>query len=163
VTRARSAVAPSFVLLVLAASGCGDEASSARSAPRAHVASESCRLKTPAAWQTFLETTTLDQNWVKTCSDLQNCEELVGPFRAEVTAEVLPLLAECATDLVENPQIERCTARFRRYLPTFIAQHVDDSYGFRQDNHAYLAAHTAPDVPVGMMEPPAALLRVLPE
>jgi hypothetical protein len=163
VTRARSAVAPSFVLLVLAASGCGDEASSARSAPRAHVASESCRLKTPAAWQTFLETTTLDQNWVKTCSDLQNCEELVGPFRAEVTAEVLPLLAECATDLVENPQIERCTARFRRYLPTFIAQHVDDSYGFRQDNHAYLAAHTAPDVPAGMMEPPAALLRALPE
>ncbi len=159
--RARSLL-PAFAVAA-AAAACGEPAGDGSNVVRPHVASEACRLKTPAAWQAFLEASTDDASWVATCSDLQNCDDLVGPFREHVTAQIRPVFDECAVDLAENPRIERCTARFRRYLPAWLAQHRDDSYGFRQDNHAYLAAHTAPDVPAGMMDPPRALLDALPE
>ena len=131
--------------------------------PAPHFASASCPLKTPADWQHFLEEKTADQTWVRTCSDRDDCAEALGGFAAHVKSDVIDVLELCQTDLEMNPRIDRCTAKLRRFLPAWQRQHVPDSYGFRMDNRAYLSAQSAPDVPVGMMNPPAALLAAFPE
>jgi hypothetical protein len=58
-----------FPLLI----GCGDEPLSSPVPP--HVASESCPLKTPADWQSFIESTVEDDSWVRTCSLDAQCDE----------------------------------------------------------------------------------------
>ncbi len=165
-TRKRLAVVPWIVsAFASVVAGCeGDlEGPGGRNAERPYVASDSCPLKSPSAWQSFLATSVDDESWVVTCSDLQNCDASLGPFREHVKSAVVPVFEQCAMDLAQNPAVERCTARLRRYVPAWLSQHVDDSYGFRQDNSSYLAAHTAPELPGGMMEPPRALLDALPE
>jgi hypothetical protein len=161
-TRARLEAAR-VILLSLSSAIFGCEAAQPDDSERAYVASEACRLKTPSAWRAFLVASAEDETWVVTCSDLQNCDASVGPFRERVEAEIAPVFDECAVDIAQNPAIARCTERFRRYLPNWLAQHRDDSYGFREDNHEYLAAQTALNTPPGMMDPPAALLDALPE
>jgi len=148
-----------FTILLLSCGGgsIGNDAAP----PAQHVASASCPLKTTADWQRFLETMSQDESWVETCSDLSNCDELLGVFSKHVQADVLDVLGLCASDLAENPLIARCTANFRRFVPAWMHQHVDDSYGFRQNNATYLGAQTGPDAPIGMMVPPAELLASL--
>jgi hypothetical protein len=140
--------------VLLAACGNAD-----RAAP--HVASTSCPLKTPADWQRFLDTSTLDEGWVKTCT-VENCQNVVGAFSARLQTDVIDVLARCTADVAENPPIARCTANLRRFVPAWERQHALGSYGFTQNNHDYLAAQTAPDKPAGMMDPPAAILAALP-
>ena len=126
-----------------------------------YVASEACPLKSPAAWQSFLEAASTDARWVKTCSDQSDCSTL-SDFSSHVTTDVLGLFASCAQDLVDNPGIAACTASLRRYAPAWVRQHAVGSYGFTQDNPAYFAAQTAAGAPTGMMDPPSALLAALP-
>jgi len=152
------------VIALLAA--CGDDASKTVQATadlprRPHVASASCPLKSPADWRHFLEDTSADESWVRTCSDLSNCQELVGAFAAHVQADVIDVIGKCTSDLADNPTIDLCTAHLRRYIPVWMRQHDSDSYGFLQDNATYLAAQTGSDEPAGMMDPPPALLAAL--
>jgi hypothetical protein len=154
----------SVIVVAAAVAACGDlESGSAPGGPRPHVASASCPLKSPADWEAFLHAAVEDEAWVSTCSDLQNCNASLGAFREHVLTSVVSVLESCSADVAKNPPIERCTDRLRRYVSAWLAQHVDDSYGFRQDNRTYLAAHTAPDLPSGMMDPPRVLLDALPE
>ncbi len=132
-------------------------------APAPYVASASCPLRSPADWQWFIDTTVDDDTWVKTCSDLDNCQELLGAFANHVRTDVLAVLGLCGSDLTANPAIERCTGHLRRFLPAWMQQHGSDSYGFRQDNSTYLAAQTGPDEPPAMMNPPSELLAALPD
>jgi hypothetical protein len=142
--------------------GCGDDGGgSMHQAGSGYVASATCPLKTPADWQRFLEVTSEDESWVRTCSDLDNCVALVGAFARHVQTDVLDLLGLCATDVENNPPIEQCTANLRRFVPAWVHQHAPDSYGFRQDNPTYLAAQTGPDAPPGMMDPPPQLLAAM--
>jgi hypothetical protein len=127
---------------------------------QAHVASASCTLKTPAAWQQFLDTTTNDETWVKTCGDNGDCSALDGWRTAHVDEAVVNVLDACTEDLAQNPIIAACTANLRRYVPAWLDQH-GRSYGFRQDNRTYFAAQTAPDMPSGMMDPPSELVAAL--
>jgi hypothetical protein len=153
-------------LLVLAASGaaCSDaEPARTEPAPHVHVASASCPLKTPDAWQAFLVRAVADESWVTTCSDLGNCQALVGEFSARVEDEVLGTFAACQEDLHENPRIAECTERLERYAHAWLAQHSSDSYGFRTQNAEYFAAQEGPEQAEGMMAPPRALLEALPE
>ncbi len=132
-------------------------------APAQYVASPFCPLKSPSDWQRFLETTVADETWVRTCSDLGNCQELLGAFASHVRTDVLDVLDLCTSDLAANPAIGSCTARLRRFVPAWMQQHGSDSYGFRQDNHSYLASQSGPDQPTDMMNPPAELLGALPD
>jgi hypothetical protein len=159
-TRLRFHAGLPFAALLVA---CGNaEVNGASGATPAYVPSESCPLKSAAEWQGFLRASVEDEQWVRTCSDLQNCDASLGAFREHVVRGVVPVLEQCSADFSRNPGVARCSARLRRYVPAWLAQHRDDSYGFRQENPAYLAAHTAPDMPTGMMDPPAALLAALP-
>jgi hypothetical protein len=141
---------------------CSDRAESDR-AIRPHVASPSCPLQTPSDWQSFLETTVEEETWVKTCSDSDNCVELVGSFAGRVQTDVLGLFERCDRDLADNPRIFECTERLRHFVPAWLEQHASHSYGFRQENRSYLEAQTSAGLPSGMMDPPAELLAALPD
>lgn len=132
-----------------------------RAAP--FVASANCRLKTPQAWQDFLEAAADSPAWVKTCSDLGDCESMTGSFALHVRDDILPVLAECSVDLAKNTQLSACVTNLRQFAPAWLRQHSGTSYGFERDNPEYFAAQLASDLPSGMMEPPAALLAALPE
>ena len=146
----------SIVLMMIACSA--DSKDDAR-----HVASAACSLKSPGDWQEFLETTSDDETWVKTCSSDGNCAESFGAFSAHVQTDVLDVFESCTKDISDNPVIAQCTERLRRFIPAWMRQHASGSYGFAEDNAPYLAAQTGPDTPAGMMEPPAEILAALPE
>jgi hypothetical protein len=129
----------------------------------AHTASESCPLKTPADWQRFIELAAEDEGWASTCSLDAKCNEGVTALRERVNEDVLATLDRCTADLTDNPRILACTDRLRRFIPAWLRQHAPGSYGFAQENAHYLAAQTAPGMPSGMMDPPAALIAALPE
>jgi hypothetical protein len=150
-----------LALLVLPTSGC-DEGQGSDDATKAHVASETCPLKTPADWQRFLETTADDETWVETCASEVDCDALVGDFRTKVETDVLGLLAKCTEDVTVNPRIARCTSRLRRFIPAWLRQHTKSTYGFKPENAEYLAGQTGPELPAGMMDPPPELLAALP-
>ncbi len=149
----REAVLHLLALALLA--GCGDSAP-----PETHLASEACPLKTPQAWQAFIEATADDERWVATCSGAEGCGALAA-FAGRVENDVLGTLERCGQDLADNPAIALCTERLGRFAAAWLTQHASYSYGFKQDNHDYLAAQSA-DGPPGMMDPPAALLAALP-
>jgi hypothetical protein len=128
-----------------------------------HVASAGCPLRTPAAWQGFLEEAAEGEAWVKTCSDLGDCSALVGEFSKHVQIDLLGTLALCAEDVAANPPIAACTDHLRRFAPAWLRQHDEVSYGFAQDNLAYQAAQEGTGRPAGMMKPPSALLAALPQ
>jgi hypothetical protein len=128
-----------------------------------HVASASCPLKSPGDWQAFVDSAAVGDGWVTTCADQSNCAERVGDFRTHVQKDVADVLALCTEDVRRNPRIEACTDPLRRFVPAWLRQHDSETYGFIPDNHDYLAAHVAPDMPPGMMDPPAELLAALPK
>jgi hypothetical protein len=130
---------------------------------RRHVASEACPLKTPADWQRFIERTVENQAWVTTCSVKPDCDGAVVALMASLQTDVLDTLTRCAVDLADNPPIASCTARLRRFIPAWVRQHARGSYGFNQENAEYLAAQTSSETPSAMMNPPAAIIRALPE
>ncbi len=130
--------------------------------PPAHVASASCPLKTPGEWQAFLESALADPAWITTCSDISNCGASVGPFARHVEQDIVATLDACSADIANNPPIARCSDRLRRFVPAWLGQHSDTSYGFDLDNRAYFAAQTSGDLPSGMMDLPAAMIAALP-
>jgi hypothetical protein len=103
-----------------------------------------------------------DDNWVKTCSDLNDCQTSAGDFADHVQRDILDTLELCQDDLRDNPDLDACTAPLQRFAPAWLRQHGSQSYGFEQPNAQYLAAQLAPDAPAGMMDPPSELLRALP-
>jgi hypothetical protein len=151
--------------LILSVTACGNHAGSSTDASEQtrppHVASATCPFKTPADWQHFLQGVSDDESWVRTCSDLDNCDQLVGAFARHVQSDIVDRLGLCSADLANNPPIEQCTANLRRFVPAWMHQHAPDSYGFRQDNSTYLAAQTGPDAPPAMMVPPPQLLAAM--
>ncbi len=138
--------------------GCGDGESTAR----IHVASASCPLKTPADWQAFMDSALDDPTWVKTCSDLSDCDTSVGPFADHVRTHIAGTFEACVDDIRDNPPIARCSERLRRFAPAWLRQHSVDSYGFDQENADYFAAQVGANQPSGMMELPPAMLAALP-
>lgn len=133
-------------------------ASSVPVAPAAVAPEASCPLETPAQWQQFLEGHAGDTRWVTTCED-RPCDAEYSRF---VEDEIQGVLDRCAGFLASHPPIARCTRRLRDFVPSFLAQHSGDSYGFTVDNHTYLTAQEAADRPSGMMRPPPALIAALP-
>ena len=131
-------------------------------ATRRYAASDACQLKTPEAWQQFMERSAADAAWVKTCSDLSDCKSSAGAFAAQVQSDILQVLSECTADLNDNPPLAACTANLRRFAPAWLRQHASDSYGFEQANTDYFAAQITGDAPPQMMDPPRALLDGLP-
>jgi hypothetical protein len=160
--RAHSPGLRALAVVLLLFPGCGEGSTGAEPAAQKHVASASCRLRTPAEWQGFLRTLAEDARWVRTCSDLTDCRTTLAAFAQQVEVEVAAVLEECKADIDENPPIRACTERLRRYVPAWQAQHGIGSYGFVQPNTEYFAAQTAPDVPAGMMDPPSELIAALP-
>jgi hypothetical protein len=147
--------------LLLLLSGCGDHDSLPAAEPP-YQPSEACPLRTRTAWQSFVERAASDANWLKTCSDLNNCQALVGDFAEHVQSTLLGTLELCQQDLQDNPELAACTARLRSFAPAWLRQHDSQSYGFEQANAQYFAAQVAPDAPPGMMDLPSALLAALP-
>lgn len=128
----------------------------------AYQASAGCRLRSPAAWQAFLDEASEHPEWVRTCSDQDDCGELVGDFAERARTEIGDVFTECAEDVLAQPRIAACTERLRAFLPAWQAQHAADSYGFKPGNADYFAAQVGTSEPVGMMAPPEALLAALP-
>lgn len=158
--RRRGLLAFSLAFLALQLA-CSDR--SQRETEQPHIASELCPLKTPAEWQHFIESRAEDESWVRTCSLDARCDEGVDALLARVNDDLLATFDRCAADLANNPAIARCTTRLRRFVPSWMRQHAKGSYGFVQDNTAYLSSQAGPETPPGMMVPPAALIAALPE
>lgn len=95
---------------------------------------------------------------MKTCDD-DGCDP--ATYHA-VEEDVASVLAECAGVIADNPPIDACVDRLRRFTSSWLSQHDLSSYGFTADNAAYFAAQVAPDAPEGMMSPPSALLSAMP-
>ncbi len=165
----------SSLLLLLgtsAAFACGSVAGNAPVAPRAVVApvapaaaapsdgapESSCPLETPEQWQQFLERYAGDARWVKTCED-KPCD---AGYSRLVRQKIQGVLDRCQSYLAAHPPIALCTSNLRDFVPSFLAQHSEDSYGFTVDNHTYLAAQEAADRPAGMMQPPPGLIAAMP-
>lgn len=160
----------SSLLLLLGttvAFACGSVAGPAPSAPTTPIApiasvsggpESSCLLETPEQWQQFVERYAGDARWVKTCED-KACD--VG-FSQLVEQEIAGVLERCKGYLADHAPIARCTKNLRDFVPSFLAQHSSDSYGFTVDNHTYLTAQEAADRPSGMMRPPPGLVAAMP-
>lgn len=118
-----------------------------------------CPLATFGDWQTFLEAHAGDDRLANTCED-QPCDQALW---TDVDTHVRQVLDACAMTIQANPALATCTQHLRTYLPTWLRMHDSTSYGFKLDNKAYLAAEEAPDMPVGMMKIPAALVAALPD
>jgi hypothetical protein len=158
--------ANSLLLLLgtLVASACGSMAGPLPVAPTEPVplptgAPElTCPLQTPEQWQQLLEKYAGDPRWVKTCED-KPCD---AGFSSLVEKEIASVLDRCEGFLAAHAPIASCTEHLRQFVPSFLAQHSSDTYGFTVDNHTYLTAQEAPDRPAGMMRPPPALIAALP-
>jgi hypothetical protein len=167
--------AKSLLLLlgIPAAAACGSAAGNAPIAPIAPTAlaaliaptaktvaaaESSCPLETPEQWQQFLERYAGDPRWVSTCED-KPCDEAYSRL---VEKEIKGVLDRCAAFIADHAPIEHCTRNLRDFVPSFLAQHRSDAYGFTVDNHTYLTAQEAADRPSGMMRPPPGLIAALP-
>lgn len=128
-------------------------------ATRPSAASAACPLQTPEAWQSFLERYAENEKWVETCED-SACDE---EYFAFVRHNIRRVLDTCAAFIAEHPAIESCTRHYREFVPTWMRMHDEGSYGFNVPNHEYLARQERPDRPAGMMQPPEAIVRALPD
>ena len=116
-----------------------------------------CPFRTADEWQAFLARTAARPEWLETCNDAP-----CAPSFGAIQAEVAPVFAQCAAFLADNPPLEACTDRTRRFLRSWLDQHAPDSYGFTSPDDAYFAKGTAPEAPAGMTTPPAPLLAAMP-
>jgi hypothetical protein len=118
-----------------------------------------CPLRTAEEWQQFLNHSADDNGWAVTCED-EGCDE---KFWRHVRTKVQATLAACAGVIAQTPQLEKCTANFRRFVPVWLRQHDGESYGFNVDNHRYLAEQESSDKPEGMMVVPPEIVAALPD
>jgi hypothetical protein len=116
-----------------------------------------CPLRTPGEWQAFVARTAQGPQWVETCDD-GVCTQ---PYQA-VEETVASVFQQCAGFLAYNPSIDACANNLRRFTSSWMQQHDRDTYGFTKRNDAYFAAQSGPDMPEGMMVPPATLLAPMP-
>jgi hypothetical protein len=133
-------------------------APAAMDAAVAGAAESACPLETPEQWQQFLEQYAGDARWVKTCED-KPCD---ASYSRLVRQQIQGVLDRCQSYLAAHPPIALCTRNMRDFVPTFLAQHSEDSHGFTVDNHTYLTAQEAADRPAGMMQPPPGLIAAMP-
>jgi hypothetical protein len=143
----------SFVVIAAAMTTCAGEG--APSPTR----EEACPYRTAAEWQAFLDRWAADARWVRTCEE-GDCD---GGFYRAVDEDVREVFDRCAGVLARSPDLDACTSNLRRFTPGWMGQHSPDSYGFALDNAAYFAAQEAPGQPRGMMTPPPALVRAVPD
>lgn len=120
----------------------------ARPVPRPTPAS--CPLQTPEEWQQFLERYADSEKWIETCED-STCD---AEYFAFVRDNVRKILDLCGAFIGQHEGIARCTENYRKFVPAWMRQHDDYSYGFTVDNHTYLRDQEAADKPAGMMVPP---------
>ena len=118
-----------------------------------------CVMTTPAQWTGFLKTVSDDESWVATCED-STCDQT---FFDAVKTDVKDVLDRCAPFIDSHPKIAACTKNLRRFVPSWMQQHDQSSYGFTVDNKTYLAAEVAADRPAGMMTPPPEIVAALPD
>ncbi|MES1186475.1 MAG: hypothetical protein ABUL60_21870, partial [Myxococcales bacterium] len=90
--------------LWLALLGCAGPDSPAAPKPAYHP-SPTCPLETRSAWQSFLNRAADDDNWVKTCSDQDDCQASAGDFAGHVQRDILDTLQRCQDDLRDNPDL----------------------------------------------------------
>lgn len=147
--------------LALSLTGCGDGGSPGRA--EIYEPSPDCSLRTRAAWQEFLATAAHHPEWTTTCSDLDNCDELLGDFNRRVQTEIVDVVSRCEADLDAYPILARCSSRLRHFVGAWQRQHTSHSYGFDQPNVDYFADQTAADKPAPLMELPAELRAALPD
>jgi len=117
-----------------------------------------CPYQTPEEWQEFLEHYAGDEKWVETCED-STCDADYYKF---VKENIQSIFDRCQGFLAEHEGIARCTQNMRHFTPFWLKQHDVDSYGFMNDNHAYLAAEDASDKPKDMMRVPDSIISALP-
>jgi len=151
-----------FLWLAALLAACG-QSSAASSEAEPYRPSPDCPLSTTAAWQGFLVDAARRPSWTTTCSDQDNCDELLGDFDARVQSEIVDVLARCEADLEAYPRLAQCTSRLRRFLPAWRRQHTAHSYGFDQPNDGYFLAQDAALEGQRSMELPAELLAALPD
>ena len=121
-------------------------------------ATSTCKLKTASQWQGFLERNSADNRWTDTCED-SACN---ASFQRYIQTSVQKTLNDCADVIAANPVIERCSDHTRRFIPTWLRQHDDVSYGFNRNNHSYLTSQDGPSKPEGLVAPPQAIIDALP-
>ena len=148
-------------LAALVSAGCfnsGGTAPSATGQVKA-VSSDTCPLQTAAQWQLFLEQSAEHEEWVHTCED-STCDNDYNQF---VKASIQGVLAQCSSFIQSHPQIASCTDRLRRFVPAWLQQHTDHSFGFTLDNAAYTAYENGSSKPKGLMDPPADIIAAIPD
>lgn len=117
-----------------------------------------CSIKTPDQWQAFIERYSGDARWVDTCEDSECNEAYVDTVRRDIQQ----VFSRCAKIIEENKAIKACTANFRRFVPAWIRQHDEDSYGFALSNHDYFKDQESPDKPASMMVIPQEIVEAIP-
>lgn len=117
-----------------------------------------CPLKTPEQWQAFLKDVASEPNWVETCED-SHCDE---KYVEHVHYDIQQTLRRCEPVLKRHPQLAACSANLRRFVPAWLRQHDNVSYGFNVPNREYFRLQETPDKPPGMMDPAPAIIAALP-
>lgn len=120
---------------------------------------DSCPYKTPEQWRSFLAKAADDPRWVETCED-SACN---AEYYRTVHGNLQAVFEKYGNSIQRDPAIAIGTEHFRLFVPAWMRQHDDHSYGFNADNRAYLAAQEAADKPQGMMRPPQPLIAAIPD
>lgn len=124
----------------------------------APASSEICAYKTPEEWNAFVRTAATQPDWGPTCEDSACDADTYDRVKTGIQA----VLESCRPFFAAHPQIAACTDRLRHFVPAWMRQHDEDSYGFRRNNHEYLKAQESLEEPDGMMVPPEVLVAAIP-
>ena len=152
-----------FLLFALGLSSCGVGLSESKKDADASSATlpgvGTCPLTTAGDWRDFITNVAADDEWVATCED-SPCDP---EFYAAVKKNVQDVFDSCGGLIAQNPKIATCTKNLRTFVPTWMNQHDNGSYGFTVDNRTYLKAEEGTDRPAGMMTVPPEIIAALPD
>jgi len=122
------------------------------------VGTNACPYSTAEEWNLFLRVAATQPDWGPTCED-STCD---ADTYDRVKTGIQAVLESCRPYFATHPEIAACTDRLRHFVPAWMRQHDDNSYGFRRSNHEYLRSQAGADEPDGMMVPPEALVAAIP-
>ena len=151
-----------IVASTLLAAGCSKMGSTPHEISQSRAdatAIDECPLQTPAQWGLFLEQSAQHEEWVQTCED-SPCDQ---DFNHYLTSTILDVLSKCSRFIQANPRIASCTDRLRRFVPAWIEQHTDHSFGFTLNNADYARYEEGSSKPSGLMVPPHEIVAALPD
>jgi hypothetical protein len=117
-----------------------------------------CTLKTGPDWSRFLRSAANEKRWIVTCED-GNCDEA---FMLHVRSQIKNVLDKCPDATIPDQKIRSCISRLRRFVPAWMHQHDNNSYGFYLDSKEYLKYQESVGKPPGMMTPPQEIVNALP-